>query len=77
MFTWLHNRYNSRMRIDAIEPAFSAAFARTQEKNKAESLTRIKATEQGNNKSSNMQIFITARLQFPEDSNHTPNNTFL
>lgn len=69
--------YTKRIRIDAIEPLFRASSAITQEKNKAERLTRIKDIEQGNNKSNFMQIFITAALLFPQDSNHTPNNTFL
>lgn len=77
MFTWLHNRRDKRERKDAIEPRSDVLFAATREQNNAEKLTRIKAIEQGNNKNNFMQIFITARLLFPQDSNHTPNNTFL
>lgn len=76
ILTWLHNRNNRRMCIDAVEPLFIASFAITREKNKAERLMRMKAIEQGNNKSNLMQIFITATLLFPQDSNHTPNNAF-
>lgn len=78
MFTWLHNKHNRMMCIDTIKPLFSASSpsAITPEKKiKLKRRTRIKAREKGNSKSNFMQIFITAMLLFPQDSNHTANNT--